>query len=63
MKKNKDNPVSSIDINKYKKFLVKRGYNKNGPIIKAMINPLKEFIKQNDVTSNKEYPNKGNEVL
>jgi len=56
MKKDNGNPVSSLDIKEYEIFLIKEGYNKNGAIIKAIMEPLRRFLDQNGVETYKMVP-------
>ena len=55
----KDNPVPSIDLEHYRKFLIKRGFVDNGPIIYAHFNPLKAYLKKYGVETNNEKPKSG----
>ncbi len=52
----KDNPVPSININKFKLFLETKGYHKDGPIITNIVNLINEFVCLNGVETDKEYP-------
>ncbi len=55
--KRKDNPVPSLDLDHYKKFLIKLGYSKDGPIMYAHLSPLIDYLKQYGVETNKVQPN------
>jgi hypothetical protein len=35
-----------MNITKYKEFLKKKGFNLDGPVVRKMIEPLREFIKK-----------------
>jgi len=56
---NKDNSVASLNLKKYKEFLIKvKGYYPTGPVIKTMIDPLREFLSLNARETDKEQPKK-----
>ncbi|MGK2863308.1 MAG: hypothetical protein ACSLE0_15355 [Chitinophagaceae bacterium] len=40
-----------MNIKKYEKFFIKKGFNKDGPIIEAHLKYLREFLKDNPVAS------------
>ena len=52
----KDNPVPSIDLEHYRKFLIKRGFVNDGPIMYAHFSPLKAYLKKYGVENYNEQP-------